>query len=249
MSAVPAYQHFTLDTIEFVRALGVTGTTPWHSHKRLLVGRIDRGQRTVKLRGGALSLTEGQGFVLPPGLAHRIIADAPTDYRVICFPVSAGIGGTAAAALAGQDWALVFERAFASAMHGQRDGLSDLLAATLPVAPPAATELLPRAVRRLSRDIASRPEHSARLDDMAHQSGLSPFHLQRQFVRATGLSPRQARLGERLHRARALLMSGMPAGEAAVACGFADQAHLSREFSKWTGLPPGRYLRQISHRR
>lgn len=246
MCANPIYRHWTANGVEAVSATDVRGATPWHSHARLIVGRVERGMRKIVLRGGEMVLPAGAGFVLPPLLAHRTLAADPTDYRVLCLPADQSFCGVSASAIAGDAWCDLFERGFDAVVSGRAEGVVALLTAALPIARrETAGCRAPRAVRRLADELAEDPEDGRSLAQMAAGIGLSPFHLQRLFVRSTGLSPRQARLVARLHRARQMLLNGKPAGETAVACGFSDQAHLSREFRKWTGLPPGRYLEQV----
>ena len=45
----------------------------------------------------------------------------------------------------------------------------------------------------------------------------------------------------RLDRARSLLRAGHSLVDAALACGFADQSHLTRQFRSAYGLTPGRW--------
>jgi transcriptional regulator GlxA family with amidase domain len=42
----------------------------------------------------------------------------------------------------------------------------------------------------------------------------------------------------RFQRARRLIDAGRPLGEVAATCGFADQAHLTREVRALSGRPP-----------
>jgi AraC-like DNA-binding protein len=74
---------------------------------------------------------------------------------------------------------------------------------------------------------------------------LSPFHLERLYLRCTGLTPRQQQTLARLRRVRTLLGEGVTLSEAAAACGFADQSHLNRVFKRLMGVPPGRYRAQL----
>ncbi|MER5434296.1 AraC family transcriptional regulator [Streptomyces sp. NPDC002588] len=70
-----------------------------------------------------------------------------------------------------------------------------------------------------------------------------PAHLVRAFSGAYGIAPHQYLTARRVDRARRLLLDGRPPGEAAVAAGFYDQAHLTRHFRKLVGVTPGRYRR------
>ena len=82
--------------------------------------------------------------------------------------------------------------------------------------------------------------------------GLSARQFRRRFRSAVELSAKElARL--RRVRGSAAVVVGDPDGswtDIAAARGFADQAHLSREFRRLTGLPPGafqRHIRRIAH--
>ena len=80
---------------------------------------------------------------------------------------------------------------------------------------------------------------------------VSERHLRRRFKRQCGLTPKEL---ARLRRVRAacvaLVVDGMSLAEAAISAGFADQAHMSREFSRVFGGSAGtvdHYLEQIQH--
>ncbi|PJI87729.1 helix-turn-helix domain-containing protein [Sphingomonas koreensis] len=81
---------------------------------------------------------------------------------------------------------------------------------------------------------------SAGVDDLARITGLSTRQLQRICARETGMAPRSYL---RLLRFRTAV-SGIQAPDAALAdtaavSGYADQAHMTREFQSLGGLPPG----------
>lgn len=80
----------------------------------------------------------------------------------------------------------------------------------------------------------------APLADLAAAVGLSPRQLQRRFSAAVGLSPKQFARVRRLRSALLHVVEGTPVSWAAVAAdlGFADQAHLIREFGALAGLTP-----------
>ena len=47
-------------------------------------------------------------------------------------------------------------------------------------------------------------------------------------------------------RVQTRLAAGIPPADAAVECGFADQAHLGRWFRRVHGITPAAYARQVS---
>jgi AraC-like DNA-binding protein len=76
---------------------------------------------------------------------------------------------------------------------------------------------------------------------------LSPHHLCRSFKRATGTSPYQYILKERIERSKALLrMGNTSVAQVALSVGFSSQSHFAVAFRKHTGTTPGRFLRHSS---
>jgi len=80
-------------------------------------------------------------------------------------------------------------------------------------------------------------------DLLERATGLSRYSLARQFRDAYGTSPHQFLIGRRLKAAREMIASGYPLAQAAIACGFADQSHLSRCLTKKFGMAPGAFHR------
>ena len=76
-----------------------------------------------------------------------------------------------------------------------------------------------------------------RVKALAASAGLGVRQLERQFLEAVGLSPKQFIKTTRFQRALQLLRDGLPPAEVAGTCGFSDQAHLSREFRSVAGIP------------
>jgi AraC-like DNA-binding protein len=79
---------------------------------------------------------------------------------------------------------------------------------------------------------------------LARELGVSHGHLDREFTRIVGLSPR--RLGRILRMRRLLDGVDDPEGpswsELAADLGWHDQAHLGRDFKRHTGVTPTAYL-------
>jgi AraC-like DNA-binding protein len=244
-------RHWSAARVHAVQATAATAATPWHDHDHLVLGLVDRGVRVVALRAARFEVGAGQGFVLPPHVAHRCLDRSGVDCRVLCLdepaPPTARPGW---GRIASPEWRAAFDCAFALALGGGDavvEALTALTALTASIvgalAPAAAVE--PRAVRRARRDLLADLAHGKTLRSLASGAGLSPFHLERLYLRCTGLTPRQQQTLARLRRARTLLSEGVALSDAAAACGFADQSHLSRVFKRLMGVPPGRYRAQV----
>lgn len=84
--------------------------------------------------------------------------------------------------------------------------------------------------------------------EMAARVGWSPRYLEQQFRAETGLGPKASARVARFDRARRALAGRAVAGRPldlaglAAAAGFADQAHLTREWRAFSSLPPTRWL-------
>ena len=112
-----------------------------------------------------------------------------------------------------------------------------LLCSVLPEPDPAA-EQAATLVARITDDPALR-----RVDQLAAASGISVRGLQRLFADYVGVGPKWVMRRARLHEAAARADSGEAIDWAALAAdlGYADQAHLTRDFTATIGLPPARY--------
>lgn len=85
-----------------------------------------------------------------------------------------------------------------------------------------------------------------RVEQVAEATGQTVRGLQRLFDRWVGVPPKQVITRLRLQDAVAALESDEPEplGDLAHRLGFFDQAHLTREFTRFVGTPPARYLRE-----
>ncbi|HEX6336336.1 MAG TPA: helix-turn-helix domain-containing protein [Jiangellaceae bacterium] len=73
---------------------------------------------------------------------------------------------------------------------------------------------------------------------LAADLGYSERHLRRLCQDAFGYGPKTLHRVLRFQRALRLIGAGRPLGEVAATCGFADQAHLTREVRALSGRPP-----------
>ncbi|WP_405676125.1 AraC family transcriptional regulator [Streptomyces sp. NBC_01511] len=130
-----------------------------------------------------------------------------------------------------------------------------LTAAVLSLTREAATKPAPLPTGRVGRpgrvDLASmrrarcllrrRFAENISADELARVAGCSRFTLYRGFRAAYGFAPSDYQRDLRLRRARALLAEGVTPSTAAVEAGFADQAHLTRWFTRTYGVTPAAY--------
>lgn len=81
-----------------------------------------------------------------------------------------------------------------------------------------------------------------KLTDLASLLGMSQFHFSHQFKQATGISPYQYLLQQRIERAKQLLkQSDYSIADIALTCGFNSHSHLSKQFRQLMGITPKAY--------
>jgi len=103
-------------------------------------------------------------------------------------------------------------------------------------------QLAPWQLRRSIDFITAHLDGDPTIAQLAAQCGLSPGYFARAFRRTTGVTAHQWLMRKRIERAQELLVRGrLGLAEVAVICGFADQSHLSRVFTKFNGMSPGRW--------
>lgn len=91
-------------------------------------------------------------------------------------------------------------------------------------------------------DLLAASRGRRRVDDLAHEVLLSPRHL-RELVRSElGTGPKGLARAFRLDHAVELLAVGVGPADVAARAGYADQAHLARDFSAAVGCSPTRWL-------
>lgn len=99
----------------------------------------------------------------------------------------------------------------------------------------------------LARDfLDANVQRMVRSEEIEAVTGLDRFALARHFRACLGTSPYRYQTLRRLDRARTLMRTGTSLADAAVASGFADQSHMTRQFKKAYGLSPGRWQRATS---
>jgi AraC family transcriptional regulator len=113
-----------------------------------------------------------------------------------------------------------------------------------PVSPRVRRGLAPWQVRRAKEILSAHLDGGIPLQEVARECHLSMSHFSRQFRRTTGLAPHKWLLTRRIEVAKEKLGDRrMSLSEVAAACGFADQSHLTRVFTRMVGASPGAWRR------
>src|SRR5580658_448660 len=82
------------------------------------------------------------------------------------------------------------------------------------------------------------------ISQVANECGLSTSYFARAFKQATGVPPYRWLTKQRVERAKELLQDpGRELADIAQLCGFVDQSHFTRVFSRSEGYSPGRWRR------
>jgi AraC-like DNA-binding protein len=109
-----------------------------------------------------------------------------------------------------------------------------------PIRTPSAHD--ERRITRVVRRIDAQPDGGVRLNTLARDAAMSPYHFLRTFRQVTGMTPYQYVLHMRLHRAaRRLRESSDPISRIAFKAGFEDLATFNRRFRRLIGTTPSTY--------
>lgn len=104
-------------------------------------------------------------------------------------------------------------------------------------------------IHRITEFVQAHLTDDLSLEELARQVGFSPYHFARLFREATGKSPHQFVLQQRLERAEQLLKkTEMSLTQIALDSGFANQSHLTQAFKRRLGVTPGAYRQMHWHR-
>lgn len=237
-----------------------------HRHDTYAVGVTLQGVQAFRYRGGAECSVPGQVFVLHPDELHdgRAATDAGLLYGILYIEprlIGAALGDRPRALPFVRD-AVSNDRRLAAAIRSaladfdmpweeiKRDQiLADLADALVACEGSTRRRAIAwphaKAVDAARAFLDACANHDVRSMELEGITGLSRFELARHFRARYGTSPYRYLILRRLDRARAMLRGGASLAESALACGFADQSHMTRQFKKAYGLSPGRWAALI----
>jgi AraC-like DNA-binding protein len=176
----------------------------------------------------------------------------------LCAGVVRAVLGLEAGALRGRSLPLLKTRPAARNVRAALAGYTGLADARRRLQPTieqwlAAAQPLDTVAVAAARAIAAAGGRVV-VPELAASLGLSPRQLRRRFVREVGLSPKEFARARRVRRAFVEALREMKSrwSQLSAEVGFADQAHLIREFREVFGVPPqvvDAYIRSIRHER
>ncbi len=93
----------------------------------------------------------------------------------------------------------------------------------------------------------ARYAQALRLEDLAHEAALSPFHFLRMFRAAFGETPHQYLTRVRIEAAKRLLLADAPVTDVCFDVGFQSLGSFSALFARRVGAPPSGFRRRVHH--
>lgn len=248
-------------------AYGVTAASdhafPRHHHDLFGIGVIEQGAQKSWSGRGTVEAGAGDVITVNPGEVHdgAPLAAGGRRWRILYLPPPV-IADAVAGILPGRGGLFEFGQPVYRDPHlavrlrqllteaidarAAEEQVLTLLAPLLnPVAEPRVSGAA--ALRTLRDWIDAEPEADASLADLAERAGLSRYQVLRGFTRLTGMTPHAYRLQRRAQAARRLILGGQELADAAAACGFADQSHMTRLFRRVYGLAPGAFARLVAY--
>ena len=116
-----------------------------------------------------------------------------------------------------------------------------------PLSRPMLGGLAPWQMRRAEEMFCAKLDGSVSLKEVARECGLSVSYFSRAFRRSMGLPPHGWLLQRRIEVAKEKLRERqLSVSQVALACGFADQSHMTRVFTRMVGVSPAAWRRAVN---
>ncbi len=254
-----------LDGLECLSATFRTLQFAPHTHETFCIGVIEAGVQKSRIRGSSVSAGAGTIYLINPDVIHEGRPDEDGYRYRMMYPSVEALRSVAEDA-AERDLTKSFTfpdetvvapelaAAFLS-LHRQIEAggarleleshFQSLMLNLMNVFAGEAIEVSSlragNAVRQARDLLDARYRDDVSLTEVADAVGLSRAHLIRAFKREFGMPPHGWLTDRRIRAARTLLEKGAPIADTAFDCGFADQAHLTRQFKARTGVTPAVY--------
>ncbi len=250
--------------MECLSASFITHEFAPHSHDTFSIGAIENGCQLASIRGTREHTGPGALYLINPGEVHDGQPGTPDGYRYrMIYPetqvltdiiedvTGRSFHGTphfGRQLLTDTDLAAAFIRAhdrIESVEPADLGGEESMYCVLATMFARHGSEIIrapdhrePLAMRRVRDYICAHFDRDIGLEALAKVAGLSRAHMIRAFRREYFITPHAFQTDVRIRHARHLLRLGATPSDTAAACGFADQAHMTRQFKARTGLTP-----------
>jgi AraC-like DNA-binding protein len=259
-----------LDDLEFSTATYVTQAFPRHFHETYSISVVEHGAGAVWCEGTNYTLPPDGLTLINPGQVHTggiTRRGTPMHYRVLYPSVGLierlAIGRRAAPpafrtpSLVDTDTARRLSRLHRLLPDASRslerdelliDALAHAFTASgMPAVLDAGRGSEPVGIRRALDFLHAHATEPISLASLARSLDWTPAHLSRAFRKQVGMPPYAYLLQLRIAIGRRELADGATIAAAALAAGFADQSHFTREFRRRTGTTPGAFQALVAH--
>jgi AraC-like DNA-binding protein/mannose-6-phosphate isomerase-like protein (cupin superfamily) len=196
---------------------------PIHIHKRVCIGKIERGEKYLYINGETRILRDGDMFVIPPLTAHSCYAKSYVSYTIVSLETGENI-----------DYKTIFEE-LESYNFAKADDMIELVKRR-----PIKQNHIIKAIMEFADDNYSDP---ITINDIAQKVGYSPCYIQRSFKKNIGLSIHQYILQTRIKKAKEHIKDNT--ATIALTSGFYDESHFIRNFKRQEGITPKNYYNSI----
>jgi len=215
------------------------GQTCIHDLKRNPTARLDKPHHVVF-------------FYLPRGALDAIAEDADArrigdlDYKPVAIDDAtiSGLGTAMLPALSHPDRAN--QMFIDHVLLGLGIHVAQTYGGMRPLSPPVRGGLAAWQVRRAKEILTANLDGRVPLNEVARACGLSASYFAHAFRRSVGVAPHNWLLTFRVEVAKQKLRDGrLSLRDVALACGFADQSHLTQVFTRLVGVSPGAWRRAL----
>ena len=242
-----AHPDFTITRLEHPRGRRL----PVHGHARAFFTLLSRGGYAERYGRTRVICRERAAWFHPPGIVHRDeIAEGGASFLVIEIgetlyrrALTAGPIAGSRHDLRGGELTLAAQRLARECRDPRRASALVVEGLVLEmlgiVARPARREGEPAWLTSVIERLNDDPARHVTVAALARDEGVHPVRLARAFRRRLGVGIGEYLRAQRVRRVESGLKGDAPLAELALAAGFVDQSHMTREFKRVTGRTPG----------
>lgn len=221
-------------SLEILKIKNLNHNFPMHIHKRICMGRIDSGTKTLFIDQKRIQLKKNDIFLIPAYKPHMCLvnADCTVSYTIICldnFNESFNRDG----------YDILFSRIIKnkriSSLIRNYDGKK-----------PINLVIKNYKINKILNFIEDNYMNELSVDYLAGNACLSPYHLLHIFKKVVGISLHQYIIQTRVKKFKERIMNHKNTLDTALSCGFYDQSHFIKNFKKHVGITPQKYIDSIN---